>query len=48
MGDPVEERRVFEAFLATLPSFAGDRVKNWHQSASDPPDIFCELKDGRP
>ena len=47
MGDPAQERRVFEAFLATVPSFAGDSVKNWHQPATDPPDIFCKLNDGR-
>jgi len=47
MGNPAEEKRMFTAFLNDWPLFAGSPVVSWTQPQSDPPDIACDLKDGR-
>jgi hypothetical protein len=47
MGNPAEERRVFESFLKVAPLFAGAVIASWVQPGSDPPDIECDLVDGR-
>ncbi|MGA2434010.1 MAG: hypothetical protein ABSG25_01855 [Bryobacteraceae bacterium] len=47
MGNPAEEKRIFTAFLNDCPLFAGGPVTNWTQPQSDPPDIECDLQDGR-
>jgi hypothetical protein len=47
MGNPKEERDVFEAFLDAAPTFAGAAVAKWSQPMSDPPDIESELADAR-
>ncbi|MFZ0590239.1 MAG: hypothetical protein WAM39_07135 [Bryobacteraceae bacterium] len=47
MGNPTEEKRIFSAFLADCPLFAGSPVTNWTQPRKDPPDIECHLEDGR-
>jgi len=47
MGNPAEERKVFDGFLAAAPMFAGIAVSEWSQPTLDPPDIECDLADGR-
>ena len=47
MGNPAEEKRVFEGFLAAAPLFAGVGVTKWCSSKNDWPDIECYLVDGR-
>jgi hypothetical protein len=47
MGNPAEEKAVFEEFLAAAPMFAGAAVGTWSQPKQDPPDIQCDLVDGR-
>ena len=47
MGNPAEEKAVFQEFLAAAPMFAGADVRTWSQPKQDPPDIDCELVDGR-
>ena len=47
MGDSAEERRVFTAFLSVAPLFAGAAIIDWRQPTKDPPDIDCDLEDGR-
>jgi hypothetical protein len=47
VGNPTEERDVFVGFLAARPMFAGSPVTNWIQPAQDPPDVECDLEDGR-
>jgi hypothetical protein len=47
MGNPAEEKRIFSAFLNDCPLFAGSPVRNWTQPLRDPPDIKCDLEDGR-
>lgn len=47
MGNPVEEGRIFGAFLKDCPLFAGIPVTKWAQLQKDPPDIECYLQDGR-
>jgi hypothetical protein len=47
MGNRAEEHRVFTAFLAAAPLFAGSSVFDWRQPSKDPPDIECDLADGR-
>ena len=47
MGNPAEEGRIFNAFLDECPLFAGSPIKNWTQPRKDPPDIECDLEDGR-
>ena len=47
MGNPIEEKRIFSAFLNDCPLFAGSPVTNWTQPRNDPPDIECYLEDGR-
>lgn len=47
MGNPAEEKAVFEEFLAAAPMFADAAVRTWSQPKRDPPDIDCELVDGR-
>ena len=47
MGNPAEEKAVFEGFLTAAPMFTGVAVKEWRQPAKDPPDIECDLVDGR-
>jgi hypothetical protein len=46
MGNPVEEKAVFEGFLTAAPMFTNVPVKEWRQPAKDPPDIECDLVDG--
>jgi hypothetical protein len=46
MGNPSEEREVFDGFLTGDPMFAGVAVADWRQPARDPPDIECDLADG--
>jgi len=41
MGNPAEEKAVFEEFLAAAPLFAGAAVRTWSQPKQDPPDIDC-------
>lgn len=47
MGNPAEEKRIFTAFWKDCPSFAGSPITNWIQPQKDPPDIQCDLQDGR-
>jgi len=47
MGNPAEEKRIFNGFLEDCPRFAGSPVRNWTQHPRDPPDIECDLEDGR-
>ena len=47
MGNPADEKRVFEGFLDAAPLFAGAEVTKWSQPKNDPPDIECDLVDGR-
>jgi hypothetical protein len=47
MGNPAEERKVFEGFVKAAPMFAGVAVSRWAQPKLDPPDIECDLTDGR-
>jgi hypothetical protein len=47
MGNPEEEKRAFEGFLNGAPLFADAGVTNWSQPKNDPPDIECDLVDGR-
>lgn len=47
MGNHTEEKRVFSAFINDCPLFAGSPVTNWTQPRKDPPDIECDLQDGR-
>jgi hypothetical protein len=47
MGNPAEEKAVFEQFLAAAPMFAGAAIRAWSQPKHDPPDIDCDLVDGR-
>ena len=46
MGNPAEEKAVFEGFLLAAPMFAGVAVKDWRQPVHDPPDVECDLVDG--
>jgi hypothetical protein len=47
MGNRAGEHRVFAGFLAEAPLFAGSSVVDWRQPLKDPPDIECDLADGR-
>jgi hypothetical protein len=47
MGNPAEEKAVFEEFLVAAPMFADAAVRTWSQPTQDPPDIGCLLVDGR-
>ena len=47
MGNPIEEKGVFEGFMAAAPIFAGAAVINWLQPTTDPPDIECNTSAGR-
>jgi len=47
MGNPAEERKVFDGFLEAAPMFGGIAVSGWSQPTLDPPDIECDLADGR-
>jgi len=47
MGNPAEERTVFSGFINEEPLFADVAVKGWDLAANDPPDIECDLEDGR-
>jgi len=46
LGNQAEEKKVFSAFIAEEPMFAGAAVTNWGLPSSDPPDIECDLADG--
>lgn len=47
MGNSREEGKIFAAFLKDCPLFCGNPVRCWSQPKRDPPDIQCELEDGR-
>jgi len=47
MGHPAEEKEIFDNFVNADPLFAGARITNWFQPKNDPPDIECDLVDGR-
>src|SRR5271157_676207 len=47
MGNPKEEKTVFEGFLRSAPLFAGAEVRKWYPSKQEPADIECDLADGR-
>ena len=47
MGNPTEEKTVFASFIKEEPMFAGAAVMGWDLVPIDPPDIECDLEDGR-
>jgi len=47
MGNPAEERQVFDEFVKLLPDFAGAPVESRDSSKQEPADIECVLVDGR-
>lgn len=47
MGNPAEEKGVFAGFLCAAPLFADGALTGWCQPKNDPPDIECDLADGR-
>ncbi len=47
MGNPTKEKAVFARFIKEEQMFADAAVKRWDLAPSDPPDIECDLEDGR-
>jgi hypothetical protein len=47
MGNPAEEKLVFESFLLAAPLFGEADVVDRPQPGNDPPDIECKLVNGR-
>jgi hypothetical protein len=47
MGNRTAEKEIFTRFIQEAPLFADATVKKWDVATSDPPDIKCELDNGR-
>ncbi len=47
MGDRQAESRIFKKFLRAKRQFAGAAIASWRQPNDDPPDVLCDLSDGR-